>query len=181
MESEVVVRVAEPEDVGLAAAASRLIAEAATDNDIAERAVADLEKKILSGRAAVALEGDELVGFGYWSEWQEGQFVSHSGLVVRPDQRGRGLGRELKLALFDSSRRRFPDAKLMSLTTSPQVKALNLSLGFRVVPLEELTTDPEFWEGCKTCRNWEEVQARGERCCCEGMLRDSEPSGGSGA
>ena len=56
----------------------------------------------------------------------------------------------------------------MSLTTSPQVKKLNLSLGFHVVPLDQLADDPAFWEGCKTCRNYAEVKARGERCCCEG-------------
>jgi hypothetical protein len=83
---------------------------------------------------------------------------------------GKGLGREMKALLFEQSRRELPDATLMSLTTSPQVKAMNLRLGFEVVPLEELTTDPAFWDGCKTCRNYEEVRARGEKCCCEGMV-----------
>jgi len=139
-----------------------------------------LEDKLRRGRAALALSGGELVGFGYWADWEGGRFVSHSGLVVRPDHRGRGLGRELKRRLFDSSRRELPGATLMSLTNSPEVKALNLGLGFVVVPLAELTSDPRFWEGCATCRNYAEIRARGERCCCEGMVLRPAAAGGGG-
>ena len=160
-------------------AAVGLIHEAAAEHDIAERSPAMLRHKIESGRAALALQRrggtEELVGFGYYSEWEGGRFVSHSGLVVRPELRGRGLGRRLKQALFQASRERFPDAATMSLTTSPQVKAMNLSLGFQVVPLERLTSDPAFWDGCRTCRNYEEVKRRGEICCCEGMLLEPQP------
>ncbi len=172
----IVVREALPEDAPFAAAASELIRAAASEHDIAERSVEWLTKKIVSGRAAVALDRGELIGFGYWSDWQDGAFVSHSGLVVDPQYRGRSLGRRLKMVLFESSKKRFPQATLMSLTTSPQVKALNLSLGFRVVPLEELTSDPAFWAGCQTCRNYAAVQARGEICCCEGMILRPEGS-----
>ena len=122
----------------------------------------------------LAVSAGELVGFGYWSDWEAGRFVSHSGLVVRPDQQGKGLGRRLKRVLFESSKGELPRATLMSLTSSPQVKKLNLSLGFHFVPLERLTSDPSFWEGCKTCRNYAAVRARGERCCCEGMILEPE-------
>jgi len=166
----VVVRIAREEDAAYAADAARLIAAAARENDIARREVDFLAHKIRTGRAALALAAGELVGFGYWSEWEGGRFVSHSGLVVEAAQRGRGLGRRLKLALFESSRERLPRAALISLTTSPQVAAMNRALGFRVVPLERLTSDPAFWEGCKTCRNYAEMQRLGRKCCCEGML-----------
>lgn len=167
----VLVRMSGPADVPYAAPASAMIAEAARSFDIAERSVEFLTEKLESGKAALALVGDELVGFGYYSAWQGGKFVSHSGLVVRPDLRGTGLGRRLKEELFRGSLERYPEASTMSLTTSPQVKAMNLRLGFEVVPLDRLTTDESFWDGCKTCRNYAEVQAKGERCCCEGMLR----------
>ena len=170
----IVVRQARPEDARYAEAASRLIDTASSDYDIAGRAPAWLRKKIEGGRAAVALAGDELVGFGYWSDWEGGKFVSHSGLIVRADMQGHGLGRRLKTVLFESSKRELPDAILMSLTTSPQVKRLNESFGFKVVPLDRLTNDPAFWEGCRTCRNYAEVQARGERCCCDGMILEPE-------
>jgi GNAT superfamily N-acetyltransferase len=168
------VRESGPADLHLAEAASALIHSAAGEFDIAERTPDWLRAKIEHGRAALALRAGELVGFGYWSSWENDAFVSHSGLVVRRDLRGHGLGRRLKQVLFDSSRRALPRATLMSLTTSPQVKEMNLALGFRVVPLERLTKDPAFWEGCRTCRNYAAVQARGERCCCEGMIREPD-------
>ena len=172
---EITVRPATAADAKYAEAASALIAEAARTHDIAEREVAFLIEKIESGKAAVALRSrpgqpDELIGFGYFSAWQDGAFVSHSGLVVRPDLRGHKLGRRLKTALFEGSRAKYPNATTMSLTTSPQVKAMNLSLGFEVVPFEEMTTDEAFWDGCKTCRNYAEMQAKGIRCCCEAMI-----------
>jgi len=172
--SPVEVRVAGPADVRHADGAARLIAAAASAHDIATRSPELLAEKIRAGHAALALSGGELVGFGFWSAWEGGLFVSHSGLVVRADFRGHGLGRRLKLALFESSRRALPHATLMSLTTSPEVKAMNLSLGFHVVPLERLTEDPAFWEGCKTCRNYPEVKRRGEICCCEGMILEPD-------
>lgn len=175
-EQAVEVRIATPEDRKLAKAAERLIEGAVEGADIARRSKKLLRKKIESGRAAVALHDGELVGFGYFSKWQDGQFVSHSGLVVREDFQGRGLGRLLKERLFEASRKQFPDARIMSLTTSKAVESLNLSLGFRHVPLSELTTDPEFWKGCETCRNFEEVCKQGEQCCCFAMLLDPPES-----
>ena len=170
-EEEVVVRVAEPDDVHHARAASAMIEAASHAHDIATREVPLLEQKITSGRAAVALVGERLVGFGFFSEWEGGKFVSPSGLVVDDSMRGHGIGRKLKNCLFEASERMFPDATTMSLTTSEPVKAMNLSLGFVVVPFEEMTKDESFWDGCRTCRNYERVQAAGERCCCEAMIR----------
>ncbi len=170
MIDEYEVRVANEGDEDYAEAAAALIAAAAAHNDVARRPAGWLRDKILRGRAALAMADGELVGFGYWSDWEGGAFVSHSGLVVRTDRQGLGLGRRLKVLLFESSRRRFPRATLMSLTNSPEVKAINLSLGFKVVPIERLTQDPSFWEGCETCRNYEAVRARGETCCCESMI-----------
>jgi len=54
------------------------------------------------------------------------------------------------------------------------VKEMNLALGFRMVPLGRLTKDPAFWAGCRTCRNYAAVQARGELCCCEGMILEPD-------
>ncbi len=170
----VTVRIASILDVPYAGVAERLIREAAADHDIALRPREMLEEKIRGEQAAVAIVNGELIGFGYYSAWEDGKFVSHSGLVVREDYRGRRLARELKLKLFEASRRRHPDATLMSLTTSPAVKALNLSLGFEEVPIERLTTDPAFWEGCKACRNYERIRAEGKKCCCEAMILEPE-------
>jgi len=166
----IVVRSALESDVAYAQAAAALIAAAASDHDIALRPVELLREKILHGRAVLALEASELVGFGFWSPWAGGRFVSHSGLVVRADKRGLSLGRRLKLELLASSRRAFPGAILMSLTSSPAVKAMNQSLGFETVPLSELTDDPQFWRGCETCRNFAELQSHRDHCRCDGMI-----------
>ncbi|MAF65707.1 MAG: GNAT family N-acetyltransferase [Planctomycetes bacterium] len=174
------VRGSGPADAGLAEEASRLIESVAEEFDIARREHSFLRGKITAAQAALALLDEELVGFGYWSAWDAGRFVSHSGLVVRPDLRGIGLGGELKRCLFASSRERLPAASVMSLTTSPQVRAMNLSLGFRVVSLDALPDDPEFWKGCDACRNVERVRSEGRRCCCEAMLLDP-PAGKGGA
>ncbi len=173
---DVAVRVARPEDARFADRASALIRAAARDHDIAERDPELLREKLETGRAVLALRGDELVGFGFFSEWEGGKFVSHSGLVVDESMRGRGLGRGLKLRLFEASESMFPNAVTMSLTTSEAVRAMNLSLGFRVVPFEQMTDDPDFWAGCRTCRNYEATRRAGIRCCCEGMVR--APGGG---
>jgi GNAT superfamily N-acetyltransferase len=167
---EIEVRSSRAGDEGLAEAAAELIREAAKDWDVAVRPVDVLREKLGRGQAAVALLRGRLVGFGYWSSWESGKFVSHSGLVVRRDLQGLGLGRRMKLALFEGSRAALPRATLMSLTTHPKIKELNASLGFVPVPLERLTNDPAFWEGCKGCRNYEDVRSRGERCCCEAMI-----------
>jgi GNAT superfamily N-acetyltransferase len=172
-----VVRMSGARDAHLAAAAERLIAAAAREHDVATRTREWLAHKLAAGQAVLALDGDELVGFGTWSSWEGGRFVSHSGLVVRDDLRGRGLGRRLKQELVLASRAAHPRAALMSLTSSEAVKAMNLALGFELVPLERLTRDPAFWEGCRTCRNYAAVQARGERCCCQGMLLEPPAAG----
>lgn len=176
----VTVRIAGPGDERYAGDAARLIEQAAEEADIARRDERMLAEKIRTGRAVLALDSeDRLVGFGYFSEWEGGRFVSHSGLVVDPAYRGRGLGKRIKLELLEASRRLFPDATIMSLTSSPAVERMNRSLGFVRVPLDELTKDPAFWEGCKTCRNYEAVRARGEKCCCFGMvLRPERPADG---
>lgn len=181
--ADIVVRGTTAEDVIWAEPASALIEEASRTFDMATRAPDFLAQKIAAGKAALALrpaagppagdtaaDGQELVGFGYWSEWEGGAFVSHSGLVVSPAARGRGLGRRLKTVLFESSRSVYPDAAIMSLTTSEAVKAMNLSLGFRMCGLHELTDDPAFWAACEDCRNFEEARAAGRKCCNDGMI-----------
>jgi ribosomal protein S18 acetylase RimI-like enzyme len=164
------IRASSAADIGLSQTASDLIASASDEFDIARRHPEFLEAKIQSGQAVFALDDHDLVGFGYFSDWDYGRFVSHSGLIVKPEYRGRGLGRRLKLALLKASRQQFPHAVLMSLTTSPEVKAMNLKLGFQVVPIEELTTDAAFWAGCKSCCRYTETLAKGLKCCCEGMV-----------
>ncbi len=150
--------------------ASKLIRSVSGDFDMALRPAEFLAAKIESGQAALALDDNVLVGFGYYSEWENARFVSHSGLVVKPNYRGRGLGSQLKAILLAASQHQFPQAVLMSLTNSASVKAMNLKLGFQVASFEELTTDSEFWAGCKHCRSYLDSRTNGRQCCCEAMV-----------
>ena len=167
---------ARAEDAELARRAAALIRRASRDHDIARRSTPFLRDKILSGKAVLALHEGELVGFGYFSDWEDGKFLSHSGLVVEDAFRGRGLGRRMKMRLMQAGARRFPRATVMSLTTSPAVLAMNRSLGFRKVPIERLTDDPAFWEGCRACRNYVQTQRAGKKCCCEAMILRPPPA-----
>ncbi len=175
------VRMARPDDAALAREASALIRQASRSHDIARRAVPFLRDKIVAGKAVLALHEGRLVGFGYFSDWEDGKFVSHSGLVVDDAYRGRGLGRRMKMRLMRAGARRFPKAVVMSLTTSPAVLAMNRSLGFRKVPIARLTKDPAFWEGCKACRNYEEMQRQGKQCCCDAMILSPARAAAAGA
>ena len=157
-------------DLTLTSPAVALIESAVTEFDIATRSDAFLQAAIGEGRAAIGVHDGHLVGFGYFSVWENGRFVSHSGLVVAPEYRGLGLGRALKTIVFERSRQMYPNAVLMSLTNSPEVKAMNSQLGFEAASLEQLTQDPGFWEGCKQCRNYARIQSSGGRCCCDAMV-----------
>ena len=50
---------------------------------------------------------------------------------------------------------------------------INYELGYKPVHFSELTDDPEFWNGCQTCKNYD-ILTRTERsmCLCTGMLHD---------
>lgn len=142
---------------------------------IAGRTPDYIRQKMQAGTAIIAtLPDGRWVGFTYLDTWDNGAFVSQSGLIVAPDFRHQGVAHRLKQALFTLSRRLFPDAKLFSITTGQLVMDLNRELGFRPVAFSELTHDAQFWQQCVTCRNCD-ILARtgGKYCLCTGMLFDS--------
>lgn len=141
---------------------------------IAGRSPDYVRQKMQAGTAIIATLSDgQWVGFTYLDAWENGTFVSQSGLIVAPDFRHQGVAHRLKKALFTLSRQLFPDAKLFSITTGQLVMDLNRELGFRPVAFSELPHDAQFWHQCGTCRNCD-ILARtgGEYCLCTGMLFD---------
>jgi len=57
--------------------------------------------------------------------------------------------------------------------TSHAVMKINTELGYKSVPYSELTTDAEFWEGCKTCINFDILQSNNRKnCLCTALLLD---------
>jgi len=142
---------------------------------IAKRTPEYIQKKMENGNAIIALRGDAFAGFCYIEVWGHEKFVANSGLIVHPDFRGTGLAKRIKQAAFDLSRKKFPDAKLFGITTGLAVMKINYALGYKPVTFSELTDDPEFWNGCKTCKNFD-ILTRTERkmCLCTGMLYDPQ-------
>ena len=140
---------------------------------IARRTDEYLTSKISEGKAIIALDGDIFAGFCYIETWGNKGFVANSGLIVVPEYRGYGLAKEIKKQAFQLSRKKYPDAKIFGLTTGLAVMKINHELGYRPVTFSELTTDDQFWNGCKGCVNYD-ILMRMERtkCLCTGMLYD---------
>jgi N-acetylglutamate synthase-like GNAT family acetyltransferase len=140
---------------------------------IAKRTPEYIQKKMSNGDAMIALADGKFAGFCYIESWQHGKFVAHSGLIVHPDYRSLGLAKKIKSKVFDYSLQRFPDAKIFGITTGLAVMKINSELGYKPVPFSELTTDPSFWAGCKTCTNYQILQSKENKMClCTGMLYD---------
>ncbi len=143
---------------------------------IAKRSPIYVMEKMLEGKAIVAttLSGD-WVGFCYIETWEHGKFVANSGLIVRPEHRKSGIATRIKAKAFELSRTKFPDAKIIGITTSLAVMKINSDLGYQPVTLSELTGDESFWKGCQTCANFDILtRTNRKHCLCTGMLYDPE-------
>jgi GNAT superfamily N-acetyltransferase len=140
---------------------------------IAKRTPEYIHKKLQNGNAVIALDGDTFAGFCYIEVWGHEKYVANSGLIVHPDYRERGLAKMIKKAIFELSRKKFPQAKIFGITTGLAVMKINYELGYKPTTFSELTDDPEFWKGCQTCKNFD-ILTRTERkmCLCTGMLYD---------
>ena len=140
---------------------------------IARRTDEYITDKINQGKAIIALNREEFVGFGYIESWGHDKFVANSGLIVKPSYRGMGVAKKIKKAAFDLSRKRFPDAKIFGLTTGEQVMRINTELGYVPVTFAKLTDDEEFWAGCKSCVNFDILERTNmTKCLCTGMVYD---------
>tara|TARA_A100001011_G_scaffold220227_1_gene228193 strand:- start:21302 stop:21889 length:588 start_codon:yes stop_codon:yes gene_type:complete len=140
---------------------------------IARRTPKYIANKIENGNAVIALDEDKFAGFCYIEVWGHGKYVAHSGLIVSPEYRGKGLAKKIKKEVFDISLKQYPRAKIFGITTGQAVMKINYELGYKPVHFSELTDDPEFWKGCQTCKNID-ILTRTERklCLCTGMLYD---------
>ena len=141
---------------------------------IAKRTPEYIIQKMESGKAVIALTEDgQFAGFSYIESWGGKQFVANSGLIVAHQFRGQGLAKRIKEQTFILSRKLFPNAKIFSITTGAAVMKMNYEFGFRPVPYNELTDDPEFWKGCEGCRHFPILQSHDYKMCiCTGLLYD---------
>ena len=142
---------------------------------IAKRSPEYIIKKLNNGDAVIALQGKKLAGFCYIETWSHGQYVANSGLIVNPDMRKGGLGREIKIKAFNLARDKYPYAKVFGITTSLAVMKINTELGYKPVTFSELTPDDAFWQGCSSCPNYDILQRNVHKMClCTGMLAPSK-------
>jgi len=140
---------------------------------IAERDPAYIKAKMEQGNAIIAFAGETVVGFCYIETWSHRKYVANSGLIVHPDYRKTGLAKKIKARVFKLSREKYPNAKIFGITTGLAVMKINSAMGYKPVTFSELTTDDEFWEGCKGCRNYDILTRTDHQfCLCTAMLYD---------
>ena len=114
-----------------------------------------IKEKILSGNSVIALDKNNFAGFCYIEVWEHGKYVAHSGLIVSPKYRNMGIGKKIKKRVLELSLKKYPKSKIFGITTGMPVMKINYELGYRPAHFNELTEDPEFWKGCKTCQNYD--------------------------
>ncbi|WP_299256473.1 GNAT family N-acetyltransferase [uncultured Aquimarina sp.] len=140
---------------------------------IAKRTPEYIKTKIRNGNAIIALYNGAFAGFCYIEVWGHEKYVAHSGLIVHPDYRNQGLAKRIKEFTFNYSLKKYPDSKVFGITTGLAVMKINSDLGYKPVTFSELTDDPKFWAGCKTCTNYDILKSKEHKMClCTGMLYD---------
>ncbi len=141
---------------------------------IAKRTPEYLQKKMEEGKAVIAFDNQGVwAGFCYIETWQSGAYVANSGLIISPQFRKQGLATLIKRRVFQLSKDKYPQAKIFGLTTGLAVMKINSELGYEPVTYSELTTDEQFWAGCKTCVNFDILQIKKQQnCMCTAMLYD---------
>lgn len=142
---------------------------------IAKREPAYIRAKIDSGQAVIATSAGQLAGFCYIEVFQNKTYVANSGLVVSEKFRNIGLAKTIKKKILELSREKFPGTRLFGITTSLAVLKINYELGYRPVTFSELTNDDAFWNGCKSCPNFDILERNNRsNCLCTGMLFDEK-------
>lgn len=143
---------------------------------IAKRSPEYLVKKMEEGKAVIAItRSGEWAGFCYIETWSHGKYVANSGLIVAPAFRKDGLARRIKQEIFRLSCELYPGAKIFGLTTGLAVMKINSSLGYEPVTYSELTDEDAFWNGCKSCVNYEILLSKERKnCLCTAMLFDPQ-------
>lgn len=172
------VRIAKKEDAIYAAEIVQETLDSAIirGSGISKRTPASIIEKMENGKAVVAVTGDgEWVGFSYFEAWEDGNFISNSGLIVKPKFRSSGVAKCIKNRIFNLSRRYFPHAKIFSITSGAAIMKMNSQLGFEPVTFDQITKDESFWTGCASCTNFDILERKKRcNCLCTAMLFNPE-------
>lgn len=174
--TEYIVRVATSDDAHYADQICKQMEESAKERGtgIAKRSPEYLITKMQEGKAIIAFTNtDEWIGFCYVETWDHGKFVANSGLIVVPTHRKSGIAKRIKETAFELSRTKYPDAKIIGITTSLAVMKINSDLGYRPTTFSELPVGDDFWKGCSSCVNYDFLTRNNRRhCACTGMIFD---------
>lgn len=175
------VQVANQSHFGLAESICHEMAESAKarGTGIAKRTPEYLQEKMQEGKAIIATDDitGEFVGFCYIETWQHGKFVANSGLIVKPSYRQYGVAKAVKAKAFELSRSKYPEAKIIGITTSLAVMKINSDLGYLPTTFSELPVDDNFWKGCESCVNYDILTRTNRKIClCTGMIYDPNAS-----
>lgn len=136
---------------------------------ISKRNIKSLSKKISEGMAVFAILNGVIVGFCYIETFQE-EFISHSGMIVFPEYRHKGIFKYIKAFILKLSSYRFPIANIFSITTNLSVLINNLNSKFKIVSFVELTSSWRFWKNCSSCNFFYYLQLNDkEMCFCTGL------------
>ncbi|WP_367864360.1 GNAT family N-acetyltransferase [Pedobacter sp. WC2423] len=143
---------------------------------IAKRTPESIAQKMRAGQAVIAVTSSgQWVGFAYFQSYENNKFVSNSGLIVSPAFRNSGVAKAIKERVFKLSRRIYPEAKIISITSGAAIMKMNSALGFEPVTFADITHDEFFWEGCKSCINYDILEGKKKcNCLCTAMLFDPE-------
>lgn len=176
--NDIIVRVATEEDEQFAKIITDEMEASAKirGTGIAKRSPAAIIEKIRDRKAVIAVTTDNTwVGFSYIEIWSNGEFVSNSGLIVNPLFRELGVASLIKKRIFKLSKQKYPAAKIFSITTGLAIMRMNSRLGFEPVTYNEITHDEKFWDGCKSCPNYDILKGKSfKNCMCTAMLYTGE-------
>lgn len=177
-DEQIIVRSAVPSDVVFAGQIIREMESSALarGSGISKRSAASVIEKIDTGKAIMAVtETGEWVGFSYIESWDNGKFVSNSGLIVSPEHRNQGVASQIKNQVFELSRSKYPQAKIFSITSGAAIMKMNSRLGFEPVIYAEVAQESRFWDGCKSCVNYNVLESKKRgNCLCTAMLFDPQ-------
>jgi hypothetical protein len=172
-DSGFIIREANEDDIKYSTLISSIMEESAKarGTGIGKRSPQVIAEHIREKRALLAFsQSGQWAGFCYMNLFDNGAFVSNSGLIVAVEFREHGLATLLKTRLFELCRKRYPNASIVGITTSAAVMKINTELGFTPTSFAKMPKEEKFWKGCEMCVNHDILRRTSRKyCLCTAM------------
>jgi L-amino acid N-acyltransferase YncA len=138
----------------------------ARGSGMSKRSAASIKEKMETGNAIIAItEEGQWVGFAYLEPWDDGRFVSNNCLIISSKYRNRGIASAIETQIFELSRNKYPEAMVFNITSGLTTMKMDTYFGFVHVTYAEIAQETGFWEGCKSCVNYDALQNK-NKCHC---------------